>query len=48
MLLHQGKTRDKKDFLQTLFCTTERNEELLTPSMGILGSFMAMAIVGGL
>jgi hypothetical protein len=34
----------KRDFLRTLFCTTEREEELLTPIIGTLGVFVVLAI----
>jgi hypothetical protein len=43
MLLHQGKTGRQRDFLQTLFCTTEREEELLTSIMAILGFLVVLA-----
>jgi hypothetical protein len=33
--------------LQTFFCTTERDEELLTPIMGILGVFVALVKAEG-
>jgi hypothetical protein len=39
-----GENREtKRDFLRTLFYTTEREEELLTPIMGTLGVFVVLA-----
>jgi hypothetical protein len=39
-----GENREtKRDFLRTPFCTIEREEELLTPIMAILGFFVVLA-----
>jgi hypothetical protein len=45
-LLLQGKLETKRYFLQTLFCTNERDEELRTPIKGILGFFVALVMAG--
>jgi hypothetical protein len=41
----RGKSRDKKRLPADLFCTTEREEELLTPIMAILGFPVVLATV---
>jgi hypothetical protein len=46
-----GENREtKRDFLRTGFCTTERDEELLTPNIGVLvflaAPFIAVGFAG--